>query len=176
MKSKKEEESYISKKEGKPSVTRGRISEYENGVKVFEPYNEGGEPTRRQKRKLNDSASYETEHKLAVTLQVPKDAADPYAQMAEEFQTLTKDLRKPGSETVVPREQCLYDVPGLRIWVNRERGIVQVMQELRCQPSIISDAVRLQGQLLTQIENPAHNRLIMEVWKQREVDEIIDRV
>ena len=116
------------KKESKTMTVRGTARiDRETGDVNFRAA-QSGEPVQRNVKKYGKSSFYETEGEKQSSyvchLKVDKDAVDPVADMRDQLEHLTANLRK--KEPAAPRGKFLLDKPGLVVIHNRKAGEVSV--------------------------------------------------
>ena len=145
---------YVSRPKGKPdSTTRGKMNEWSNGYKEFVP--QGQKPSNRTMvKQLGNSSFYksegEKESSWSLHLNVDaKDCADPVGALYEQFSLLTAGQRK--TEPKLPegsQGRMLFDNgQNLQVWLDTEKGKVNILTTLNCGADIDRQLLQAQGQM-----------------------------
>lgn len=90
----------------------------------FEPFNEGPSSQANVKNCKGGGKTWETtgsDPSLMVSLKCKKSSADAYAELAKQFNQLTKDL-KPKKPVDLPTEQRVVNEQGLQCWLDEKNG------------------------------------------------------
>ena len=145
---------YVTRPKGKPEVTtKGKLNEYSNGYKEFIP--QGQKPSNRTMvKQLGNSSFYksegEKESSWSLHLNVDaKDCDDPVGALYEQFNMLTQEQRK--TEPKLPegmQGRMLFDNgQGLQVWLNTEKGKVNILTTLDCSPDIERQLLQAQSMM-----------------------------
>lgn len=121
-------EEQSNKKAGQPRKVRGTATFHDDMSVEFVPQGTG-EPVQRNVRKCGEARLYETEGALnssyVAHLKVSRRSEDPAAELEEQLEKLTKDLRKQPAP-VPKRMKCLLDMPDVKVWHARKEKKVKV--------------------------------------------------
>lgn len=159
---------YVTRPKGKPEVTtKGKLNEYSNGYKEFIP--QGQKPSNRTMvRQLGNSSFYksegEKESSWSLHLNVDaKDCDDPVGALYEQFNMLTQEQRK--TEPKLPEgsqgRMLLDNGRGLQVWLNTEKGKVNILTTLNCAPDI--ERQLLQAQAMMNVTLGRYRQEILKV-------------
>lgn len=90
----------------------------------FKPFDEGPSSQANVKNCKGGGKTWETtgsDPSLMVSLKCKKSSPDAYAELAKQFDQLTKDL-KPKKPVELPTEQRVVNEQGLQCWINKKNG------------------------------------------------------
>ena len=121
-----------SNKSSAPLKVRGQATiNIETGDVDFRAYQQG-EPVQRNVKKQGGSSFYETEGRKESSyichLKVPKDSADPAAEMQEQLEKFLKPLVK--KEPAKPRGKRLLETQDVTVYHNQKEQRVSVLMTI----------------------------------------------
>lgn len=116
----------------KPLKVRGQATiDTTTGDVEFKAYQQG-EPVQKNVKKQGGSSFYETEGRKESNyichLKVPKDSADPVAEMLDQFNYFTKHLKS--KEPSKPRGKRLLETQDVTVYHNRRENKVTVLMTI----------------------------------------------
>lgn len=154
MTTKKDNNSYASRPRRKPdSSTKGKLNRWE-GTDYVEFVPAGTKESNRQMLKqLGDSSFYKNEGKkessYSLHLNVDAESADPVGEMEELFHLLTEGERKhaPKLPEGCQGRMLFDDGKHLQVWLDSERGEVNILTRLECGPQIERLLLQMQASM-----------------------------
>lgn len=154
MTTKKDNNSYASRPRRKPdSSTKGKLNRWE-GTDYVEFVPAGTKESNRQMLKqLGDSSFYKNEGKkessYSLHLNVDAESADPVGEMEELFNLLVESERKhaPKLPEGCQGRMLFDDGKHLQVWLDSERGEVNILTRLECGPQIERLLLQMQASM-----------------------------
>ena len=92
----------------------------------FQPFNDGPSSQTKVRNCKGGGKSWETtgaDPSKMLSLKCKVSEADPYAELARQFEALTRDLR-PKRPVALPKEQRVVSEDGLECWVDTEKHVM----------------------------------------------------
>ena len=136
------------------SVVKGTMYRWEEtGYAEFHPVVGKGEPTREMLKQVGNSSFCKNlgkkESSYSLHLNIDAESADPVGEMEELFHLLTEGERKhaPKLPEGCQGRMLFDDGKHLQVWLDSERGEVNILTRLECGPQIERLLLQMQASM-----------------------------